>query len=67
MATITVAAKGRLTARATVHPSQAVGLVVGTVICMSVWGRITFTLNKKYVNMHGNKCNSIHKTVYWTL
>ena len=63
MATITVAAKGRVTARATVHPSQVVGLVAGIVICMSVCGRITFTLNRMYVNMHGNKCNSIHKTV----
>ena len=31
MATITVAAKGRVTARVTVHPSKVVGLVVGTV------------------------------------
>ena len=33
MATITVAAKGRVTARATVYTSQVSGLVVGTVTC----------------------------------
>ena len=31
MATITMAAKGRVTARAIVHPSEVVGLVAGTV------------------------------------
>ena len=52
MATTTVAANGRVIARAIVCPSQVVGTVAGTVTCMSVWDRTTFTLNKMYVNMH---------------